>query len=179
MTRQTLEETLVQDPNYVKILDACQHALLTGKASFLQDDILRETGLRNMAKAIRWDVVVRLLEKPPYNFSLMAVAESFFKERVWLKIKDFTDATEAEAMALAGRYTATGHGKRTLGYCLAKLHGGRLLLYRLNVESKKRNGIESSMRDKALRNLNDPSIDAATRAKLCAVAGVPSPEALN
>lgn len=179
MTRPSLEETLVQDPNYIKILEACQLALITGEASFRHDEILRDTGLKNMAKAIRWDVVVRLLEKPPYNFSLMAVADKFFKDKVWLRITTFTEATEEQAMTLAGRYTATGHGKRTAGYCLAKLHGGRLLLYRLNIEEKKKNGIDKSMRRKVLQNIDDPSITETTKAKLRDVAGIPAPKTIN
>lgn len=171
--RNLRREVARADPAYQKVLDQCAKELATNKSAFHCERVISATGLQAWGGSIRWDYIIEFLEEPPYNFSLLAVSETFFKEKCWLK-----QASEATP-TLAGRHTATGHGKRTAGYTLARLHGGRLLLYRVEIGAKNAKGRVEAIRDRVKKNITDTAIDQQVREGLTALTGIKPPKTIG
>lgn len=161
-------EKAKQSKVYQEILNACDGALIATGA-FQKDEILTMTGYDAIAKSMRWDYIAEFLQAD-FGYSLIAVAQSFFDDKVWKKKADSIDHV------LAGRYTATGHGKRTAGYALAMLHGGRLLLYRTEVDAAAAKGKVASIKNRVRKNIGHASIDHQVRDGLTALTGVKAPK---
>jgi hypothetical protein len=162
---------------YKTILDLCAERLRGDTGSFQKDEVLVAAELEAMVKAIRWDYVVDFLTDPEdvYGFSLVAVAQSFFDDAVWKK----AEAEFKDDPVIAGRYTATGHAKRTAGYTLAVLQGGHLLLYRMQVSEAQRKGKSKAIITKIARNINDPKLDSDVKDGLTAISGIEGPKAIH
>ena len=174
-SRNLRREAARKDGHYQTLLDLCDTDLKGPTSSFHKDDILVRAGLQLMARSIRWDYIAHFLTDPTdlYGHSLVAAAQSFFDDKVWAK----TAATLTPVRA--GRYTATGHGKRTAGYCLAELAGGRLLLYRTGIAVKTRNGTNTALRQRVKRHITDPAIDDQVRQEMASLSGVRMPKSVQ
>jgi len=160
------------DVHHQAVLQACI-AELNAHSCFSKDEIIAGLRYHAIAPAIRWDYVVEWLEDRHIagcGFTLVAVSGRFFAEKVWSKSVfsglDKSGNPTSDADVLAGRYTATGHGKKTAGYCLAKLHGGLLLLYRVKVDIAKRNGIDDAMKGRVTQTIGDPAINPVVRQQI-------------
>lgn len=178
LDRQNLRRDVARaSQQYQTILDLCADRLRGATGSFQKDEVLVAAGLEAMARAIRWDYVVDFLTDPndQFQFSLVAVAQSFFDDAVWKKAEtEFKDDP-----VISGRYTATGHAKRTAGYTLAVLQGGHLLLYRMQVSEAQRRGKSRSIVNKIARNINDPKLDRDVKTGLKAISGLEGPRAVR
>jgi hypothetical protein len=159
------------DEQHQKILVECDRQL-NKRGCFHKGEVLQALKLEAMAPAIRWDYVAEFLTDPTlsYGHSLLAVAETFFTAKGWRKAEEEVDPV------VSGRWIATGHGKKTAGYCLANLHNGLMLLYRTKVMVNRGKGLVGSAKQHVRSSMKDPQIEEGVRQDLAQVVGLRAPK---
>jgi len=137
---------------YIDIKNKCME-YLNDKRMFKKQWILKDLSMEVFADSIRWDYIAEWIEKDG-DCELAPLAEAFFKSRT---IKDERQkllpigsedskalSRESIAEKVPGKFVASGHGKKTVGYASVTFANGALHLERLKTRKALSIGLTKS-----------------------------------
>jgi len=147
-------------PMHSAIRDAALELLGTSGV-FRKDRVVKTASADAVADSINWDFIRRMIEEEYGEYSLMPLAESFWKAKPSkrspqpvldpdtgepLDHEGQIAAFEEEKRLNPGKFLASGYGKKTAGFGLVSSQNGSITLQYLDRKVKAKEGVEKASR---------------------------------
>lgn len=145
MTTKWLHKTTARKCPVHQAVTERAGALLARNGCFRKDKVLSDINLSTMAESIRWDYI-RLFLEEDQGCELVPVAETYFKKH-----------TMAEEFLSPEKFIASGHGKKTAGFCAVNEYNDHLVICRVKQRKHMANGVGKKFYE-YLEAINDKRI---------------------
>lgn len=152
---------------------------------FRKSAVVEGLGFSAVEESIRWDYVAEFITAEGYD--LVPLAARFFRSESEHKKEDTqikkslikADDDSVPNIALS-RFLAGGHGRKTAGYASVYFANGRLAIKRFQIDKKRREGANETIRKRAERIARNAEgrLTGASSVELLTAAGI-SPETVE